>query len=113
MDIGKVDQKAGYEDDVAAVSAHTQRHGRGGWSHLRRDCPPVTAGKGVRGKGKGKGPNPQSGKGGPPSWGKAAGKGGKGGTKGSFKGACFLSKETKAEKKLRKFMLEESGTSGP
>ncbi len=29
MDIGAVEQEAGYEDDVAAVSAYTQRHGGG------------------------------------------------------------------------------------
>ena len=40
--------------------------------------------------GKGKGPAQEKGKGGATGWGKSAGKGGKGGPKGSFKGTCFI-----------------------
>ena len=78
------------EGDVGAVSANAQCHGRGGWGHLRRDCPTVAAGKGSKGKGKGKGPAQEQGKGGATGWGESAGKGGKGGPKGSFKCACLI-----------------------
>ncbi len=57
-------------------------------------------GKGAKGKGDGKGPNPEYGKGGAPSWGKAAGTGSKEGAKGSFKGACFVCNKTGIERRI-------------
>jgi hypothetical protein len=51
-------------------------------------------GKGPKGKGKGRGASHEYGKGSAPSWGKAAGKGSKGGPKGSFKGAGFVCNRT-------------------